>query len=1115
MREPMRRIPASLIVALLLLLIPAWPAAAKEAIGVRAGLHEDYVRLVFDWPKSVEYSARIEVGRLVLIFPPGHSYDFSKAAGRLRKYLRLPNGEVSERRLAFPLLGDFELRHFTSGPKVVVDLIKRKAPPAEPKPAPAKPKAEKAQSKPAQSKPAQSKKAPAAKPEPPRAAAAKPEAKGAAPADAPWLGVRVGRHPGYGRLVFDWPKPVSYEVSAEAGRAVIRFGRSARIDIAALKKRLPPQVSDVEVEFSLNGLALTLAIHPEARVKHFTSGPKVALDILHDGKAPKTQASAPDKPPAKPTPLVKQPKAAEQPEPAPKAQYGALGEVVSRTPPEAEVRPVPGPLMPAAAEVRLRLPWTGAARAAAFRRGKNIWLAFSEPAPPILQERLAPEFGPLQRIDQAGGTLLYFEAPSGYQPSLRRVEGVWEVELSRQAVEPLSVLRAKLSDDLKSLLFRLADSGAILRATDAELGDQLIVVPVAAPGLGAGIERSFPEFRILKSFQGLVVQSLSDDVKLTRGPRELLLTARGPLGQSAGSVDLTADAGAGVREPLLDLATWRGPEGSDFLERKQALQRAVSESAQSRAPVARLALARFLFARGFSSEAMSLLDLVVKQRRDLAADPQITLMRAAGRALRGDFETAAAELEHAGLAEEWEAALWRAALAAKAQEWEVAAAGFAGADELIARYPKAIRAWLRLLATEAALETQDSASVTELLAALTNDKPSNIEQQRIQFLKGLQAKLQDNALRARRIWERVAEGQDAPSRARARLALIDLSLAEESMEPGEAIAELERLRFAWRGDFFEFALLERLAGLYQAEGDYRASLNTLRQAASHLPNFRRSEALGRRMRDIFTSLYLGEEADRVPPLRALSLYEEFKELTPVGTRGDEMIAHLADRLVEVDLLDEAGGLLEEQVKARLKGLEKARVGARLALIRLLDRDPAKALAALEGSRAKGLPASLAQERRNLRAKALAGVDRADEALALLKDDGSEAALRLRAEILTRLGRWTGVAEALGRLLPESFAEGQAAEAAQRGTVLSIAVAQTLAGDRNGLRRLKQRYGKAMAGTSEGETFTLLTEEKTVEGQAPITEVLARADHAEAFLTAYRKRLADGQLSQLN
>ncbi len=1096
----MSRLAARLIVVLLLLL-SAWPAAAKEAIGVRAGLHKDYVRLVFDWPKSVDYSARIEVGRLVLIFPPGHSYDFSKASSSLRKYLRLPDGQVSERRLAFPLLGDFELRHFTSGPKVVVDLIKRTAASA---PKDAKPAAKPAQAKPEAAK-AQSKKA-----EAPKAKSTKPGAKAAAPADGPWLQIRIGRHPGYGRLVFDWPQPVSYEVKADAGRAEIRFGRSARIDIASLRKRLPPQVSDVEVEFALDGLALTLVIHPEAQVRHFTSGPKVALDILHDDKAPAASA--------KPTPLVKNSKAAESPappKPEKQARNNALGEVVSLKPPEAEVRPAPGPLMAAGAEVRLRLPWTASARAAAFRRGKNIWLAFSTAAPPILQERLAPEFGPLRRIDQAGGTLLYFEAPSGYQPSLRRVEGVWEVELSRRAIEPLSVLRAKMSDDLKALLFRLTDSGPVLKVTDADLGDQLLVVPVAAPGLGAGIERSFPEFRILKSFQGLVVQSLSDDVKLMHSAKELLLTARGALAQSAGSVDLTADDRAGLRKPLLDLEIWRGPAGSDFLEQKQALQRSVSESAPSDAPMARLELARFLFARGFASEATSLLDVVAEQRAELATDPQITLMRGAGLALRGDYESAAVELEHAGLAEEWEAELWRAALAAKAQEWEVAAAGLAGAEELMARYPRGIRFWLRLLATEAALETQDSAAVTDLLAAMANDRPSAIEQQRIQFLNGLQAKLQDNALRARRIWERVADGPDPPSRARARLALIDLSLAEESMEPREAIAELERLRFAWRGDFFEFALLERLADLYLAEGSHRDSLNTLRQAASHLPKFRRSEALGRRMREIFTGLYLGSEAERVPPLRALSLYEEFKELTPVGTKGDEMITHLADRLVEVDLLDEAGSLLEEQVKARLKGLEKARVGARLALIRLLDRDPAKALAALDDSRGKSLPAPLARERRYLRAKALAGIDRAGEALALLKDDKAEAAVKLRAEILTREGRWPAVAEALSELLPEDLPAGQAASPAVRSALLSMAVALTLAGDKPGLRRLKVRYGEAMAAAPEGKTFAMLTDDKSVEGQAPITEVLARAAQAEAFLSAYRKRLADSQLSQLN
>ena len=58
------------------------------------------------------------------------------------------------------------------------------------------------------------------------------------------------------------------------------------------------------------------------------------------------------------------------------------------------------------------------------------------------------------------------------------------------------------------------------------------------------------------------------------------------------------------------------------------------------------------------------------------------------------------------------------------------------------------------------------------------------------------------------------------------------------------------------------------------------------------------------------------------------------------------VAELADRLVEVDLLDRAAELLESQVRYRLAGPLKARVGARLAVIRLLDRAPDQAMKAL-------------------------------------------------------------------------------------------------------------------------------------------------------------------------
>ena len=50
-----------------------------------------------------------------------------------------------------------------------------------------------------------------------------------------------------------------------------------------------------------------------------------------------------------------------------------------------------------------------------------------------------------------------------------------------------------------------------------------------------------------------------------------------------------------------------------------------------------------------------------------------------------------------------------------------------------------------------------------------------------------------------------------------------------------------------------------------------------------------------------------------------------------------MIRKLSDRLVAVDLLDRASQLLEHQVKFRLKGPERAKVGASLAFINLTNR----------------------------------------------------------------------------------------------------------------------------------------------------------------------------------
>jgi len=335
--------------------------------------------------------------------------------------------------------------------------------------------------------------------------------------------------------------------------------------------------------------------------------------------------------------------------------------------------------------------------------------------------------------------------------------------------------------------------------------------------------------------------------------------------------------------------------------------------------------------------------------------------------------------------------------------------------------------------------------------------------------------------------------------------------------PADAIEEYERLRYAWRGDDFEFNLLRRLGQLYLAEQDYRNGLRTLRQLVSHFREHKDAQFVTQEMADAFSTLYLGGAADVLPPVTAIALYDEFRELTPPGEKGEEMVRKLADRLVAVDLLDRAGKLLEEQIEFRLKGTDKARVGAQLALIRIMANEPDQALKALEDSNSPGLPEDLLTKRRHLRARALMDQAKSDVALQLLQHDESIDAQRLRAEIFWDAQDWPRAAQVFGRLIRADGARPQSGLSEKQAlSVLNYAIALTLSDNERGVRRVRDDYGTPMEGTTYRDAFQLITAQKTADA-VNARDVAAKVQDAEnfqSFLTEYRDRLKTQTLSEL-
>src|SRR5581483_5043188 len=116
----------------------------------------------------------------------------------------------------------------------------------------------------------------------------------------------------------------------------------------------------------------------------------------------------------------------------------------------------------------------------------------------------------------------------------------------------------------------------------------------------------------------------------------------------------------------------------------------------------------------------------------------------------------------------------------------------------------------------------------------------------------------------------------------------------------EVIVELETLTSIWRGVETEIGALQLLARLYNEEGRYRDAFHVMRTALKSHPNSELTRKIHDEAAQTFDSLFLAGKGDALPAIEALSLFYDFRELTPIGRRGDEMIRRLADRLVTVD-----------------------------------------------------------------------------------------------------------------------------------------------------------------------------------------------------------------------
>ncbi len=857
------------------------------------------------------------------------------------------------------------------------------------------------------------------------------------------VGVRVGNHPGHGRLVFDWPAPPQYRVEQAGDAVVLYFPPGAAIDLSGAR-RPPRNMAAVAPE----GEGIRIALKPGVRPRIFRIGPKLVVDALNPvGESAQMVHAAP---PARAEPV---------------AEVVATP-VMQAASPVPVVAPVALP-RPDALTVRrlprsggILLPYPATTGLAMLRRGSEVLALFDSSEPlEVTGVRNDPVFAGLEVEVLGGATLLRLPLAAPGQLRARREPNGWVLEAYRPT-EARDIAGRAVGLEAEGgvasrLMLRVNEPGRVVPVIDPESGLPLLLGTVREAGQLMPVARRLPELDLPPTQLGVAILARADQVVMRA-------TAGGFLvGAVNGALSLNV---AAVEQPLAEAMTrsFDLPHmaTAQLLDRLRALNASIATAP----PLSRLALRRAaaetLLALGMPQEAQAMVELVRGEDPAAARDAGLNALAGAAALLAGRM-TQAIALRQADLPETDELSLWRVLLLAAEGDTRGAAPKLASALPLLFDYADGLRARLLPLAARSLAEAGAVAPLRQLL-----EKAGAMPE--LALPRAMLAEASGEAEAALAGYDQIVQGRDRLARARALRRAVELRLATKQIDAVQAARALDATLFAWRGDAEEAFTRIRLAELRRETGDSRGALALLRETEALFPEH--ASSLRPAIQAAFLSA-LNHEA----PLDAVAMFDAYPDLLPQDAQGEATMSVLADRLVALDLPDRAAMLLEQAAR-HSTGAARAALGLRQGMLRLANGDAAATLKALQDSSDEALPDALLRDRTVLGAQAQARMGRIEEAMAGLKGLGPAGAEAL-SQLLAERQEWAGAAAALVEHLRAALpARPSPLDEAQHRLLLRQAAMLALAGDEAGLAALRVDYAARLSDGPLAAAFILLTAE---------------------------------------
>ncbi len=855
-----------------------------------------------------------------------------------------------------------------------------------------------------------------------------------------------------------------------------------------------------------------------------TPAPTTAAPHLEERPAVHGEAPMPSSPAAAPPKMTAVPEAPKQPPPAAAPAPAAAPDKTSEAAPPPPAAPSAGDTagkitaelsqQQPGGDLKVSFAFKMPVGAAVFHRADTLWIVFDSKAAIDLSALEGEPSRTIRSYDfsQSGDAdIVRLKLDRPRLSSVAADGAAWTLDIGDTVLSPtraLDITRNVIGPNRSSVSIAFDNAQRVHQIADPDVGDKLFVVTALAPARGLIDEQDFIEFHALASTLGVVIEPLADDLSVSVVPDKIVVTR--PLGLTLSTSMQTLMHGSGLRTAMFDSQAWGSDrQGAYFARQAQLIDVAAAAPPHQRL-LPRLELARFYIARGMYPEAKGVLDVALDDERSSAESVAAIVLRAVAEIMMGRPDDGLKDLATPGVGDQHDAPLWRALAYARQGRWAKARETFKTMAAAVATLPVELQRVALKDEMRSAIEIGDFNGASDDLndfetIGIPHEMEPTIAVLMGRLAEGLGRK--EDALAAYRT---AADSWDRPAAAQGTLREAVLRYQLGDLKRDDVISELESLTTIWRGDETEIEALKVLAHLYTEDGRYRDAFYVMRSAMAARPD----SALTRQIQDeaaaTFDALFLTNKGDTMPAIDALALFYDFRELTPIGARGDEMIRRLADRLVSIDLLDQAADLLQYQVDHRLQGAGRAQVATRLAVIYLMDRKADRALATLRGSRTGGLSNDLRDQRLLLEARALSDLGRHELGLEVIADVTGRPADRLRADILWADKRYDEAAEQIELMYGDRYKDFTPLDDDERADIMRGGVGYALASDSLGLGRFREKYAAKMAATPDAQNFAIVSAPLGADGDnfAAVAHAAASVDTLETFLRDMKTRYPD-------